>query len=233
MVPIGDRIFLFTRRKPIVTYWLIGINIVLFLWELKLGDTLGDFVNTWGLVPARIATASVNLIAGNLAAFVVVLMNSTCLITAMFLHGSFSQILANLIFLWVFGRTLENILGYGVFLGFYLISGSIVGMMQIFAEPSLTIPLIGTNGAIASILGAYVFKFPKVKIDTILPLLILYIPVELPAFFYIFWWFFQQLSYGIGGLNIQGGVNSSSIGYWTHGVGLLIGAGFMWLLQRR
>ncbi|MEC4819058.1 MAG: rhomboid family intramembrane serine protease [Scytonema sp. PMC 1069.18] len=235
MIPITDNIFFFSRKKPIVVYWLIGINIALFLCQLKLelNSELSHFVNSWGIIPAQISGAIANGLSGNPAAWVVVLMRSTSLLTGMFLHSSFSQILGNSIFLWVFGKTLESILGYRQFLLFYLISGILTGLVQILADPGLTVPLIGSNGAIAAILGAYVLKFPRVKIDTVLPLLILFIPVELPAFFYLFWWFIQQLSYSIGSLNISGGVNPISIGYWTHGVGLLIGVALMKLLQKR
>jgi membrane associated rhomboid family serine protease len=136
--------------------------------------------------------------------------------------------LGNLLFLWVFGKAVENILGHRRYLGFYLVAGILTGVIQILAEPSLTIPLIGANGAIAAILGAYVMKFPKAKIDTILPLIIVYIPIELPAFFYIFWWFVQQLFYGIGSLNIPPvGVNQSAVVFWGQIVGLSVGAVFM------
>lgn len=234
MIPISDNIFFFTRRKPIMIYCLIGINIALFLWELKLelGGELGNFVNSWGVVPAQITAASGNGLAGNSAAWIVVLMRSTSLLAGMFLHGSFSQILGNLIFLWVFGKTLESILGSGRFLLFYLVCGILTGLVQILAEPSLTVPLIGANGAITAILGAYVLKFPKAKIDTILPLLIIFIPVQLPASFYVFWWFVQQIFYGIGSLNIPGGVNPVSIGYLAQVTGLFIGAAFIKLLER-
>ncbi|WP_017316864.1 rhomboid family intramembrane serine protease [Mastigocladopsis repens] len=234
MIPISDNIFFFTRRKPIIIYCLIGINIALFLWELKLelGGELGNFVNNWGVVPAQISAAFANALAGNSAAWIVVLMRSTSLLAGMFLHGSFSQILGNLIFLWVFGKTLENILGQRRFLIFYLASGILTALVQILVEPSLTVPLIGANGAITAILGAYVLKFPKAKIDTILPLLIVFIPIELSASFYLFWWFVQQISYGIGSLNIPGGVNQGSIGYLAQFAGLFIGAAFIKLLQR-
>jgi membrane associated rhomboid family serine protease len=108
----------------------------------------------------------------------------------------------------------------------------LTGVVQIFAEPSLSVPLIGANGAIASVLGAYIYKFPKVKIDSILPLVILYIPVELPAFFYCFWWFVQQLFYGIGSLNVRGGVNIIGTGYLAHGAGLFIGVAWMVIMKR-
>ncbi|MBP5973893.1 rhomboid family intramembrane serine protease [Brasilonema sp. CT11] len=234
MIPISDRIYFFKRRKPIIIYCLIGINIGLFLWELtlELGGTLGNFVNGWGVVPAQISAAFANALAGNPAAWIVVLKGLTSLLVGMFLHGSFSQILGNLIFLWVFGKTIESVLGYGRFLVFYLVSGILTGFIQILAEPSLTVPLIGANGAITAILGAYVLKFAKAKIDTILPLLIVFLPIQVPAYFYLFWWFVQQISYAIGSLNIPGGVNPISVGYLAQFSGLFVGVALIKLLQR-
>ncbi|BAY22663.1 rhomboid family protein [Calothrix sp. NIES-2100] len=232
MIPISDNIRI--RHRPIINYWLIGINIVIFLWEiqLELGNKLGEFIYSWGVIPVQITGAITNAIA-NPAAWVVFCWRVIALPVSMFLHGSFSQILGNLLFLWVFGKTLENILGHGRYLGFYLLSGIWTALVQIVAEPSLSVPLIGANGAIASILGAYIMKFPQAKIDSILPLIIVYIPVKVPAFMYLFWWFIQQLFYGIGNLNIPPwGVNQFSIAYWTQAGGLIIGAVFM-RLQRR
>jgi membrane associated rhomboid family serine protease len=232
MIPISD--YIHSRSKPIVNYWLIGLNIVIFLWEIKLelSGELGYFINSWGVIPAQISGAITNAIFSNSAAWVVVFWRSLSLVLGMFLHGSFSQILGNLLFLWVFGKTVENILGHGRYLLFYLAAGVLTGVVQILAEPSLTVPLIGANGAIAAVLGAYVMKFPQAKIYTILPLIIIYIPTELPAFFYLFWWFVQQLFYGIGSLNIPpAGVNQPSLAYWMQIVGILIGAAFM-RLQR-
>ena len=234
MIPIGDKVFLFTSKKPLVIWFLIGVNVVLFLWEIKLelSGELATFINYWGLIPEQITTSFGNAISGNPAAWLIVFWRTFSILSAMFLHGSYSQIVSNLIFLWVFGNTLEKILGSGRFLLFYLFCGFLTGIAQIFAEPGLTVPLIGTNGAIASVLGAYIYKFPKVKIDSILPLVIVYIPVELPVFFYLVWWFVQQLSYSIGSLNIPGGVNSFGIGYFAHGVGLLIGIAWMVIFRR-
>ncbi|MEH2155058.1 rhomboid family intramembrane serine protease [Nostoc sp.] len=228
MIPISDNIR--CRSKPIINYWLIGINLAVFLWELKLefNDELGYFVNSWGVIPAQISGAITNALFFNNAAWIIVIWRAFSLILGIFIHGSFSQILGNLLFLWVFGKTVENILGHKRYLGFYLAAGMITGVVQILLEPSLTVPLIGANSAIAAILGAYVIKFPQAKIDTILPLIILYIPIQLPAFFYIFWWFGQQLFYGIGSLNIPPvGVNQSGVVFWGQVVGLLIGAAFM------
>jgi membrane associated rhomboid family serine protease len=228
MIPISDNIRCW--NKPIINNWLIGINIAIFLWELQLefSDNLGYFINSLGVIPAQITGAITNALFFNNAAWIIVIWRSCSLLFSIFLHGSFSQILGNLLFLWVFGKTVENILGHRRYLGFYLAAGIITGIVQILAQPSLTVPLIGANGAIAAILGAYIMKFPKAKIETILPLIIVYIPIELPAFFYIFWWFVQQLFYGIGSLNIlPAGVNKSGVVFWGQIVGLLIGAVFM------
>jgi membrane associated rhomboid family serine protease len=244
MIPIGDNIFLFAQKKPYITYILIGISIGLFLWELKLelgnglGNQLGYTINNLGLIPANINNAIAAAISGNSAAWVAVIMSSTGIFTGMFLHSSFAQILGNLLFLWVFGNTLEKIIGHRDFLLLYLTGGILTGffqvLVQVLVEPNLTIPLIGANGAIASILGAYIFKFPKVKIDSVLPLLVVFIPVQIPAFYYLFWWFIQQFFYGIGSLNIPpSGANQLSITYWMHGIGLLFGAGYMGICKKR
>jgi membrane associated rhomboid family serine protease len=232
MIPISDNII--SRRKPRVIYWLIGINLALFFWELKLENSgeLGSFVNSWGVIPTLFNSALANLLSGNPAAGIIVLWRSTSLLLGMFLNGSFSQILGNLIFLWVFGKNVENILGHKLFLGFYLFSGIFTGFFQIITEPSSGVPFIGANGAIASILGAYLFMFPKAKIDTILPVLIIFIPVELPALVHVCWWFVQQLFYGIGSLNTSGSINPSSIGYGAQVAGLLMGAALMRLVRQ-
>ena len=232
MIPIGDNIP--SRSKPIGNYLVIGINIVLFLWELKLevAGELGDLVNRWGVVPARISAVMADALAsGNPAAWIALLMLSSSLLLGMFIHGSFAHILGNLLLLWVFGKSVEDVLGHGRFVVFYLICGVLTGVVQIIVDPTLTVPLIGANGAIAGVLGAYILSFPKAKIDTILPLVIVFIPIELPALFYLFWWFVQQVFYSIGSLNIPTTVNPPSIAYWAHGVGLLIGAVLMRLVK--
>ncbi len=171
MIPISDNII--SRGKPRVIYWVIGINLALFFWELKLENSgeLSSVVNSWGVIPVLFNAAIANALSGNPAAGIVVIWRLTSLLLGMFLNGSFSQILGNLIFLSVFGKNVENILGHKIFLVFYLCSGIFTGLFQIITEPSSSVPFIGANGAIASVLGAYLFKFPKAKIDTILPLI--------------------------------------------------------------
>lgn len=233
MIPVGDN--LPNPGKPISNHLLIGINLALFFWELRLevNSQLGELINSWGIVPARISTVTTDtLTAGNPATWIAWMLVTATLIQSIFLHHSYSQILGNLLFLWVFGKQVEAVLGHGRFLLFYLLCGVLTGIIQVLVEPTLSTPLIGSNGAIAGILGAYFISFPRAKIDTLLPVFVVLIPVELPALFYLFWWFVQQLFYNFGSLNIPG-VNFNSIGYWSHGFGLAIGAGLVKLLQRR
>lgn len=225
MIPISDRFH--PSKSPVVTYAILAINIFSFVWEWQLDvrGNLSYLIHNWGVIPAKIFhLATVIFTTLNPAAWVAWLLVKFSLIQAMFLHVSFSHLLGNLLFLFVFGKTLENLLGHLKYLSFYLLCGIITFGFQILSEPTLDVPLVGANGAVAGVLGAYLYKFPKAKIDTILPLLILFIPVDLPAFFYLFWWFVQQIFYGIGNLSIHSSVNPFSLGYWMHGMGMVVGA---------
>jgi membrane associated rhomboid family serine protease len=230
MIPISDNFY--SWKKPIITYWLIGINLGIFCWELQLdvSGNLGNFVSNWGIIPEQTNTALTNAIFYNSAAWIVVIWRLFTLPLSLFVHGSFSQILGNILFLWVFGKTIERNLGQQRYLLLYLAAGVFGGMMQIFMNPKLSVPVIGANGAIAAILGAYIMKFPKVKIDSVLPLIIIFIPVEIPAFWYLFWWFIQQSFYGIGSLNISDGFTNP--GYWGQFAGLVTGAAFIKMIKR-
>ncbi|HEY9810132.1 MAG TPA: rhomboid family intramembrane serine protease [Halomicronema sp.] len=230
MIPIADNFE--SQQKPIVTLFLIALTVAVFLGELKLevGGILGEVLQGWGVVPGKLAeVASEAFLKLNPAAgIILVVMVVRSLIGSIFLHGSFAQILGNMLFLWVFGRRLEDVLGRGKFFLFYIICGVMVGILQIFAEPSLNVPLVGANGAVAGVLGGYFLCFPRAKIESILPLIVLFVPVEVPVVCYLFWWFIQQWFYGIGSLAVEGGVNGGGLAYWLHGAGLIFGAGLVW-----
>jgi membrane associated rhomboid family serine protease len=224
MIPISDRTPI--GKQPVVTYTILVINIVLFIWEWQLDvrGELSHIVNNWGVVPAKIVhVTAAAFTTFNPAAWVAWLLIQFSLIQGMFLHSSFSHLIGNLLFLYVFGKTLENLLGHFKFLGFYFLCGILTFGLQILIEPKLNLPLIGANGAIAGVLGAYLYKFPKARIDTIIPLIILFIPTQLPALFYLYWWFVQQMFYGVGSLSIHNSVNPFSLSYWLHELGLIIG----------
>jgi membrane associated rhomboid family serine protease len=233
MIPISDRIPI--GKQPVVTYTILVINIVLFIleWQLDVRGELSHIVNNWGVVPAKIVyVTAVAFTTFNPAAWVAWLLIQFSLIQGMFLHSSFSHLIGNLLFLFVFGKTLENLLGHLKFLCFYLVCGVLTFELQILIEPTLNLPLIGANGAIAGVLGAYLYKFSKARIDTIIPLIIIFIPTQLPALFYLYWWFIQQIFYGIGSLSIHGIVNPFSLGYWMHGIGLVVGVLIVRVLRK-
>ena len=232
MIPIDDNIR--SWQKPIINYWLMGINLVVFIWEINLSwsDQLGYLINNWGIIPVQTNMAIANAFLYNSAAWIIVLWRFLAIPVSLFLHGSFSQILGNLLFLWVFGKTVESILGHRQYLLLYLTAGIFSGLVQIILSSGVTVPSIGANAAIASILGAYIIKFPQAKIYSVLTLLVLYIPVEVPAILYLFWWFIQQSFYGIGSLNMTGGSSFSSVSYWGQFAALVTGAAFMKIRQR-
>ena len=232
MIPIDDNIR--SWQKPIINYWLIGINLIIFLWEIKLdwSNELGDLINNWGIIPAQTNIAIANAFFYNSAAWIIVFWRLLSLPVSLFLHGSFSQIIGNMLFLWVFGKTVESILGHKQYLLLYLTAGFFCGIVQIILSSDITVPIIGANGAIASILGAYMIKFPQAKIYSVLTLLVVYIPVELPVIFYLFWWFIQQSFYGIGSLNIAGGSAFSNVSYWGQCAALVTGAAFIKIRQK-
>ncbi len=217
MIPLSDR---FPSRQPLVIWGIIGINLALFMGELnlELKGTLGEFLTTWGIVPSRIHAIATDAMSSNNPAnwVALIILPLGSIFLSLFLHSSFSQILGNMLFLWVFGKSLEEILGHGRFLIFYIISGLLTGVGQALIDPTLTNPLVGSNGAIAAILGAYLLSFPKAKIESILPLVIIFIPIEIPAFFYLSWWFVQQIFYGVGRLEIDVTINQFRLAYWTH-----------------
>jgi membrane associated rhomboid family serine protease len=239
MIPITDNLdnldYPYPQRNPLATYFLIGLILGMFAWELHLAtkQELAPILSTWGLVPLRLTTVTQDFFkSGNPAAIVAWFLVASSLIKAMFLHSSFGQVLGNVIFLLVFGRRVESRLGKGKFLLFYLGMGITIGLVQILVAPQLDTPLVGANGAIAAMIGAYLITFPQAQIDTILPLGIVFIPLQLPALFFGFWWFIQQMTYGIGQLAPNSQVNSGFTAYWSHGLGIIVGAIIMKLMIR-
>ncbi len=228
MIPIRDNLPP-SNRSPIV-FSLLVVNVALFAIQLKWASesTLSSVWQTWGLVPSQFSTAIATAVSQvNPAAGVTWLIFSLpSAFACLFLHASFAQILGNLLFLWVFGRRVEATLGSAQFLLFYGACGIVSSALQVAVSPHLSVPLIGANGPISAVLGAYAVRFPKASIDTLLPGFPLFTPAEVPVLLFLPWWFVQQLFYGIGQLS-NTPVNVWSFGYWVHAVGLLLGAAWM------
>src|SRR5215218_11460990 len=143
MLPIGDDDSA-RRTTPVVTYALIVINVLFFLVELSAADA---FITRWSVVPGR-------LLANPAADFITIF-------TAMFLHGGWMHLLGNMLYLWIFGNNVEDSMGRGRFVVFYLLCGTAAALVQGLAAPGSEIPMIGASGAIGGVLGAYLMLHPR------------------------------------------------------------------------
>ena len=205
MIPISDRNP--TRNFPIMNLTLIGLNVVVFLFELTLRSRqLDQFMFKWGVVPDNILLAFAHPLQVPPTVW-------ATLITSQFIHAGWLHIIGNMIFLWVFGDNVEDILGSFAYLIFYLVSGVVAGIAQVLVTGPSSIPSIGASGAIAGVLGAYLLLYPLTKVTIIIPVFFFFWGIDLPALLVIGWWFVQQLFYGLGALTTTA---ASGIAFWAH-----------------
>jgi membrane associated rhomboid family serine protease len=199
MIPLRDNIP--SRTVPIVNYALIGANIVCFLYQLSLGPRLDRFVLTWGMVPAQMLSSHGGI---NLTGL-------TTAITSMFLHAGWLHVLGNMLYLYIFGDNVEDRMGHCRYLLFYLLCGICAAAAQLWAAPASRIPMVGASGAIAGVMGAYFCLYPRARIVMLVFLFIFIDFIEVPAFFFIAFWFLLQFLSGALSSSSQGGV-----AWWAH-----------------
>src|SRR5688572_2738294 len=161
MIPLRDVIP--SRTTPFVTISLVTINVLVFLHQFSLGRLVNGFVFTFGLVPAYFSWVNV--------------------LTSMFLHGGILHVAGNMLYLWIFGDNVEDRMGHGRFLAFYLLCGTAAALGQTITVPDSTIPMVGASGAVAGVMGAYFVLYPHSRIVTLLPLFIFIQIIEVPAIF--------------------------------------------------
>ncbi|MGI8933835.1 rhomboid family intramembrane serine protease [Leptolyngbya sp. BC1307] len=216
MVPLKDNNPISTT--PVVVYGLVVLNVAIFLYEMSLGENaLQQFFNTWAIVPAELTQSFSGGAAAEREWFT--------LISSQFLHGGFLHVGGNMLYLWVFGNNIEDQLGHLKFLIFYLACGALAGLTQWFFDPASTVPTLGASGAIAGIMGAYIIRFPRAKILTLVPLFIFITTFRIPAIFFLGWWFVQQALYGIASLGATADVGATGgVAYWAHAGGFVFGA---------
>lgn len=206
-----------TKSKPIVTYLLIFLNITVFAYEvlLDLENQLEGFIYAYALIPQDILMG----------------IGVYTLLTSMFMHGGIMHILGNMWYLWIFGDNIEDIMGRRRFLLFYLLSGFTASVLQIYVNPSSTVPNLGASGAIAGVLGAYLVAFPRARVHCILVFGFFIRWIVLPAVVVLFFWFVLQLFSGIGSLaymaHDQGGV-----AYFAHIGGFIAGVVLVKIFRR-
>src|SRR5215204_7819241 len=197
MIPLRDVIP--SRTFPALVITLIAFA---FLFELTLSDRqLAVFVREYGLVPATFSFQ---------AAF-----------TSMFLHDGWMHFLGNMLYLWIFGDNVEDSLGHGGFVLFYILCGGVAAIAQTVVHPDSTIPMIGASGAIAGVMGAYFVLFPHSRILAAVFLLLFLDIVEIPAIFFLGIWFLMQLFSGVGSLGATTATGGTA--FWAHIGGFVVG----------
>jgi rhomboid family protein len=217
MIPLRDNIP--SSRRPYVSYAIIGINVLIFLLEKSSGPHLPAVINHLGFVPVRFWSL---LSQGSVALAVMPMF------TSMFMHAGWLHLIGNMWTLFIFGDNVEDVLGRGQFLVFYLTCGVAALVTHIlFAAGSVT-PLVGASGAIAGVMGAYFSLFPGARVLTLVPIFIVFTVIELPAYVFLGLWFFIQFFQGaftLGGTGAAGGV-----AWWAHVGGFVAGVGLIQIL---
>jgi len=205
---------------------LIVVNAAVFLLEISLGRDAQGLINVFGLIPARVTRLWGDPRVGVIGAFLPFL-------TSMFLHGGLLHLVGNMWYLWIFGDNVEDRLGHGRFLLFYLLCGVASGAAQVAASAASPVPAIGASGAVAGVLGAYLITFPAARVLTLIPVFFLPYFVDLPAFFFLFWWFLFQLV--AGSVSIIGAREGGAggIAWWAHIGGFTAGAVLVFFFPRQ
>ncbi len=211
MIPLYDE--LPTKKFPIMTVLLILINVAVFIYELSLGPALDVFVARFGLIPYEI-THFADLPPQSLHPILLTIF------TSMFLHGSFFHIFGNMLYFWIFGNNVEDVMGPIRFLVFYILCGISAAFSQILLSPNSQVPMIGASGAISGVLAAYFVLFPYAKVYTLFWFFIFIRIIPIPAFFVLGFWFLVQLISGISSLGMG---NSGGVAWFVHIGGFIAG----------
>ena len=217
MIPIRDTTP--SKNVPVINNILIGINVVVFLIELMQGAGGDRFIFTYGLVPARYTIDQI-------ARHFTFSQQLISWISFMFLHGGFLHLLGNMWFLYIFGDNVEDRLGPLRYLAFYLCCGIASGLSHFILNLDSQAPVIGASGAIAGVMGAYFLLHPKSKILTLIPIIIIPLFLEIPAFFFLGIWFLLQF------INATAGHGGGGVAWWAHIGGFLFGMLFLKLFDR-
>jgi membrane associated rhomboid family serine protease len=215
MIPIRDATP--SRNVPVVNNILIGINVLMFMVQLMQGPAGNRFIYTYGLVPGRY---TIERLAEHFSLFQQII----AWVSFMFLHGGFLHLLGNMWFLYIFGDNVEDRLGPVRYLIFYLLCGVASGVSQFLINSHATFPTIGASGAIAGVMGAYFLLHPKSKILTLVPVFFIPLFFEIPAVFFLGFWFLLQF------INAAAGA-SGNIAWWAHVGGFLWGMLLLKLLD--
>lgn len=206
MIPLRstERVY----SPAVVTISLIVANVLIFLYEQTIAAAMGPdrleaFITLHGIVPDRFHLST--------------------LLTSMFLHGGWLHVLGNMWFLWIYGRNVEDVMGSGRFIPFYLLCGVAAGLVHVFFNPYSTAPTVGASGAIAGVMGGYLVKFPRARIVTLIPVFVFLTTLEIPAAFILIYWFFIQAFSGLGSIRDPMMASRGGVAWFAHVGGFLAG----------
>ena len=209
MIPLRDVIP--SRTVPFVTITIIVLNALAWMLELSLSPReLREFLYVYGVVPANF--------------------HAPTLVTSMFLHGSWSHILGNMWYLWIFGDNVEDQCGHGRFVVFYLLCGIVAALGQVVMSSDSMVPTIGASGAIAGVMGAYFVLYPQSRVLTLIPIFWFQV-VEVPAIVLLGFWFLMQLA-NAGALAATTS-HTGGVAFAAHVAGFLVGAGGVFVFRKR
>jgi len=211
MIPLRDVIP--SRTPPVVTTAIIIVNALVFVFELTLTEPqLRALFGQFGLVPARLALPTV--------------------LTSMFLHGGWLHVIGNMWCLWIFGDNVEDRMGHVRFFVFYLLCGALAAAGQVLVNPGSLVPTVGASGAIAGVMGAYLVLYPRSRILTLIPVFVFIQLIEIPAIYFLLFWFVIQFFSGVGSLATSAGEASGGIAFWAHVAGFVAGTLGVLLFRR-
>ncbi len=219
MIPIRD--VNPSHRTPIVNITLIVLNVLAFFWELSLGPDLPAQLNRVAFIPARFWSGE-SLVADTLTIFF-----------AMFLHGGWLHLGSNMLYLWIFGDNIEDRLGHGKYLVFYLACGVLATLSHAIMSPASSIPSVGASGAIAGVLGAYLLLFPSARVMTFIPFGFFIAMRELPAIFVLGLWFLIQLFTGVASVGVVDRQDVGGVAWFAHIGGFVAGLVLIYLMGGR
>lgn len=222
-----------TLSLPIATYVIIGMNLVVWIVVQGLGadEPMAQSLCLYGLIPGDLlSTAPTGTQIPVGSQWVCQITGDgelETLVSSMFMHGGWMHLLGNMLFLWVFGDNVEDIMGPMRFACFYVLCGLAAAAAQILTDPTSIVPMIGASGAIGGVMGAYAICFPRARVHMLIFLVIYITTISVPAVFVLGYWFILQLISGLGTLGSTGG----GVAFWAHIGGFVAGLGLVVLFR--
>ena len=211
MIPLRDSQP--SHTTPVVTIALIAANVLVFLYQVSLDTfSMNHLVAAWGVIPDRLRLST--------------------LVTSMFLHGGWMHLIGNMWFLWIYGDNVEDVLGRAKYLAFYLLCGIAAALVHVAFNFGSPVPTIGASGAIAGVMGAYMVKFPRSRIVTLVFLFVFMTTVEVPAYVILLYWFVIQFFSGVGSIGYSH-LSQGGVAWFAHVGGFVAGVILIFALRPR